>query len=84
MQYGGMPLAVLEEGEAKRTYLKGLFETTYFRDIVERNHPQQSQALEELRDIVSAFAGRFLNAGKLADTFRGVRHGKIGESTVQG
>lgn len=32
MQYGGMPLAVLSDEDAKKQYLKGLFETTYFKD----------------------------------------------------
>lgn len=32
MQYGGIPLAVLSDEDAKKQYLKGLFETTYFKD----------------------------------------------------
>lgn len=32
MQYGGMPLAVLSDENSKKQYLKGLFETTYFKD----------------------------------------------------
>ena len=37
MQYGGMPLAVLKSDEERKEYLKSLFATTYFADIVERN-----------------------------------------------
>lgn len=37
MQYGGMPLAVLKSDEERKEYLKSLFTTTYFADIVERN-----------------------------------------------
>ena len=36
MQHGGMPLAVLKDTEEKETYLKELFKTTYFKDILER------------------------------------------------
>ena len=32
MQYGGMLLAVLSDENSKKQYLKGLFETTYFKD----------------------------------------------------
>lgn len=34
MQYGGMPLAVLKNADEKQEYLKGLFKTTYFKDIL--------------------------------------------------
>ena len=36
--YGWIPLAVLKgEAEQKENYLKGLFETTYLKDVLERN-----------------------------------------------
>ena len=37
MQYGGMPLAVIKEEDDRKDYLKRLFQTTYFKDIIERN-----------------------------------------------
>ncbi|MBR5937477.1 MAG: ATP-binding protein [Clostridiales bacterium] len=36
MQLGGMPLAVVKRAEEKKEYLRGLFETTYFKDIIEQ------------------------------------------------
>ena len=62
MQHGGMPLAVLKSGEDKRSYLKSLFETTYFKDILERNNLKKSEALDELCNILSASTGELLNA----------------------
>ena len=83
MQYGGMPLAVQKNDSEKKEYLKNLFETTYFKDILERHHLQKTEALEELCDVISASTGELLNAEKIANTFRSVRHEKIDKGTVQ-
>ena len=83
MQYGGMPLALLKNAEDKRIYLKGLFETTYFRDIVEHNHLKKSEALDELCNIISETTGELLNSQKIADTFKSVKHEDIDKRTVE-
>ena len=37
--FGGLPqVASLETEEKKTDYLRGLYETTYLRDVIERNH----------------------------------------------
>ena len=83
MQYGGMPLAVLKNDEEKKEYLKNLFQTTYFSDIVERNHLKKGEALDELCNIISSSTGSLLNADKIAKTFVSVRHEKIDRATVE-
>ena len=83
MQYGGMPLAVLQREEDKITYLKGLFETTYFRDIIEHNHLKRSEVLDELCNIISETTGELLNSQKIADTFKSRKHDNIDKRTVE-
>lgn len=83
IQYGGMPLAVLKREEERKEYLKNLFHTTYFSDIVERNHLKKGEALDELCNIISSSTGSLLNAEKIANTFLSVRHEKIGRATVE-
>lgn len=83
MQFGGMPLAVLKDDEDKQPYLKALFETTYFRDIIERNHLKKSESLDELCNIISAATGELLNSEKISNTFSSVKHEKIGKDTVE-
>lgn len=83
MQYGGMPLVVEKSEEEKREYLAGLFESTYFSDIIERHHLRRSEALEELCNIVSTATGELLNAEKISNTFMSVRHEKISKETVE-
>ncbi len=83
MQYGGMPLAVLKKDEEKKEYLRGLFETTYFRDIIEHNNLRRGEELDELCNIVSSATGELLNSEKIANTFLSVRKSKIDKQTVE-
>ncbi len=82
MQYGGMPLAVLKDESEKRVYLKDLFETTYFKDIIEHNQLKKSSSLDELCNIISASVGSLMNSKKIADTFQSVVHEKVDKQTV--
>ena len=83
MQFGGMPLAVIKSEDEKKEYLKGLFQTTYFRDILERNKLKKSELLEELCNIISTSTGELLNAEKIANTYVSVRHEKINQQTIE-
>lgn len=82
MQYGGMPLAVLKDKGEKEEYLKGLFKTTYFKDILERNKLRKTEAMDELCTILATCTGELLNAEKLANTFLSKRREKIDKETV--
>lgn len=82
MQHGGMPLAVLKSENDKEEYLKGLFETTYFKDIIEHNKLYKSESLDELCNIISELTGSLLNSKKISDTFKSVKHENIDKQTV--
>ena len=83
MQYGGMPLAVLKSENEKKEYLCQLFDTTYFRDIIERNHLRKSESLDELCNILSESTGQLLNSEKLANTYKSVKKDGIDKHTVE-
>ncbi len=83
MQYGGMPLAVLKDESERKEYLKSLFETTYFKDIVERNKLRKSSSLEELCNILSEGTGTLLNAERISNAFQSVKHEKLEAQTVE-
>ncbi len=83
MRYGGMPLAVLKNGEEKKEYLKSLFETTYFKDIIEHNNLEKSDALDSLCNIISEGTGHLFNSQKIADTYKSVTKDKIDKDTVK-
>lgn len=82
MQYGGMPLAVLKNGDDKKKYLKELFETTYFRDIIEHNNLKKSESLDELCNIISASTGELLNSEKISNKYKSVKKASIDKQTV--
>ena len=83
MQFGGMPLAVLKEESEKKEYLKNLFQTTYFRDILEHNKLKKSESLDELCNIISTATGELLNAEKIANTYKSIKHEKLERQTIE-
>ena len=65
--FGGMPeLMSLKTGEAKKAYLTGLFNTIYFRDIVERYELSNELFLSNVNDVLMSSSGSFTNPMKLA------------------
>ena len=83
MTYGGMPLAVLEENEEERkNYLKSLFKTTYFSDILEHNKLNKSEALNELCDIISDSVGGLINSERISNTYQSIKKETIDKDTV--
>ena len=83
MRYGGMPLAVLKDINDKKDYLKGLFETTYFKDILEHNKLEKIEALDSLCNIISEGTGQLFNSKKIADTYKSVTKDSIDKDTVK-
>ena len=67
----------------KKQYLKGLFETTYFKDIIEHNKLKKTENLDELCTILSDLTGQLLNSKKLSNTFKSVNHENIDAQTIE-
>ena len=83
LTYGGMPLAVLKEREEdKKDYLTNLFETTYFKDIIERYKFRKVEALDELCTLLSTCVGTLINSEKLSNTYKSKTKNKIDSETV--
>ena len=83
MLYGGMPQVVLEADEKKkRTLLKSYFSNIYVRDIVERYKIRNTEALDEILNILASGIGGLTNPGKLTNTFESVKHEKISRPTM--
>lgn len=83
MQYGGMPLAVLKDDSEKKNYVKNLFATTYFKDILEHNNLYKTEALDELCNILSENIGKPINANRIANTYKSVARKTIDKETVE-
>ena len=80
--FGGLPLILSKKtDEEKGRYLIDLFENTYKRDVVERNHLRGDTVLENLTDILASSIGSLTTPKKLADTF--CSHGiKVTDKTI--
>ncbi len=83
LRYGGMPLAVLKKEQAqKEIYLKGLFDTTYLKDIIEHNKFKKVESLDEICDIISFYSGQLLNSQRIVNIFESRKKEKICKETI--
>lgn len=77
MLFGGLPLVLSRPSrESKISYLKQLFEETYFRDIVERKHIEREDILSNLTDCICSSTGSLTNVHSLTNTINSVQHNK--------
>ena len=81
---GGMPFVLeMETFEEKSRYLKGLFEETYIKDIIDRNQIKNSeQVLEVLLDFVSSAVGSLTNPLKLSKRYDSEKKINISNNTI--
>jgi len=72
--YGGMPEAVqLKDKTEREEYLSGLFDTLYFKDIIERHNLRNEYLLGCLVDVLMSGVGSLTNVNKMAETLNSVQ-----------
>ena len=82
--FGGMPqLITMDMADLKSQYLKGLFEETYIKDIVDRNNIRDTGDLEDLMNIVASDIGGLTNPKRISDTFMSVKKTSIHQQTIK-
>ena len=81
--FGGLPqVALMNDTAQKSRYLKQLFQTTYFKDIIDRYRVQQVEQFGQLADFVASAIGSLTNPLKLSNTFLS-KGQKISDNTVK-
>ena len=81
--YGGLPqILSMNSDEQKIDYLRNLFETTYIKDIKERNKIRHKTEMGVLLDILASATGSLTNPLKLSNTFHSKRGVPFPESTI--
>ena len=66
--YGGMPLVLSRPDEAaKMSYLQGLFNEVYLRDIIERKKIARPEILSSIVDFLSSSIGSLTNATNITN-----------------
>ncbi len=73
----------LPEDKQKTDYLKGLFNTTYLKDIKARYHIENDVELGELVDVLASSIGGLINPTKIEHTFKTVKHSSLSQHTIQ-
>ena len=72
----------MEREEDKKNYLINLFETTYFKDIIERYKFRKKDALDELCTLLSTCIGTLINSEKLSNSYKSKTKNKIDPETI--
>ena len=84
VRFGGLPLTVTMNSDEQRVeYLTRLFEETYIKDIIERNHIEKKQELNDLINVLASGIGSFTNPSKIVATFNSVIQSDISLNTVR-
>lgn len=83
LEYGGLPLAVLAKThEAKSSYLKNLFDETYVKDVIERNHFKNAYNLNDVLNVLASSIGSLTNVENIKNTFESKKKEKISAATI--
>lgn len=83
MDYGGLPeLTKLKTDEQKASYLTAIMETTYLRDVIERNKVELPYLLENLVSVLSSTASSLVNPTKVKSTLISSGYKSADEDTI--
>lgn len=82
--YGGLPLISTMKTETQKVnYLTNLFNETYLKDIIERNHIEKTQELEDLINVLASAIGSLTNPPKIQATFKSSIGSTISINTIR-
>ena len=84
VSFGGLPLTItMATDEQRMEYLTRLFEETYIKDIIERNHIEKVQEMNDLINVLASCIGSLTNASKIEATFKSVIKSDISLNTIR-
>ena len=84
VSFGGLPLTItMATDEQRMEYLTRLFEETYVKDIIERNHIEKVQEMNDLINVLASCIGSLTNASKIEATFKSVIKSDISLNTIR-
>lgn len=82
--YGGLPLTTTMKTEVQKIhYLDALFEETYIKDMIERNHVEKQQEFGDLLNVLASAVGSLTNPSKIETTFKSNLHSDISLNTIR-
>lgn len=82
--YGGLPqVLLLDTAEKKTGYLRNLYELTYLKDVIERNHLRNADGMRQLVRVLSSCIGSPTNPKRISNTFRTKENLVIKDTTIK-
>ena len=83
MLYGGMPrLLSFKEENDKKKYLISLYNELYIKDIVERNHIEREDILEEVLNYLASQISSLTNPTNVANIISSIKKEKINNNLI--
>lgn len=81
--YGGLPQILEFDSETKKiNYLKNLYELTYLKDVIERNHLRNTEGLVKVVQILASSIGASTNPKRISNTFQSVENVTVTDKTI--
>lgn len=81
--YGGLPQILEFDSETKKiNYLKNLYELTYLKDVIERNHLRNTEGLVKVVQILASSIGSSTNPKRISNTFQSVENVTVTDKTI--
>ncbi len=78
MLYGGMPRVLqIKSDRDKKSYLSNLYSELYVKDIVERNHLEREDVLNEVLDFLASQISSLTNPTNIANALTSMKNEKI-------
>ena len=82
-RYGGLPhVALLATEEAKKQYLQTVFEATYLKDVIERNHLRNPEGMRKLVQVLASCIGSCTNPHNIVNTFMSAEQLTISSAAI--
>lgn len=83
MLYGGLPkITSFNNEKDKKDYLLGLYDELYIRDIVERNHIEREDILNDILDFLASQISSLTNPTNIANALSTIKNEKINNVLV--
>lgn len=83
--YGGLPqVALINDVAKKKSFLTNLYQSTYLRDVIERNNIKNDEGLDELVKILASAIGSPTNPTKISNTFQSVAGKAVSRNAIAG
>lgn len=81
--YGGLPQILEFDSETKKiNYLKNLYELTYLKDVIERNHLRNTEGLVKVVQILASSIGSSTNPKRISNAFQSVENVTVTDKTI--